>query len=220
LSFDSSRLTVTLVAGAYALLSPCGYPMLPGYISYYLGVTSSLIKAVSHGVACVLGMITVFSTIGAIASLVGSVINPFISYLELVAGISTILFGVSILIEIDFSPLNLLLKAPKSRGAAGIFLYGVIYGLATLGCSAPVFFSILSWAIASGPMNGFITFLAYAIGMSVPVILTTVLVVMAKKSILKKIVKMTPWLQKMSGIILIIIGTYLIYYYYTVSMVL
>jgi cytochrome c-type biogenesis protein len=219
LSSEFSRLTVTFVAGAYALLSPCGYPMLPGYISYYLGIKSSLRKAVTHGVACVLGIITVFSTIGAIASLLGSVINPLIPYLELVAGIATILFGISILIEIDFSPLNLLLKAPKTRGAVGIFLYGVIYGLATLGCSAPLFFSILFLAIASGSLNGFITFLVYALGMSVPLILTTVLVVMAKKSILKKIVTMTSRLQKMSGIILLIIGTYLIYYYYTVSMV-
>ncbi len=219
MSSDFSRLTVTFVAGAYALLSPCGYPMLPGYISYYLGITSSLRKAVFHGVACVSGIITVFSTIGAITSLVGSVINPFIPYLELVAGISTILFGLSILFEIDFSPLNLLFKAPKSRGAVGIFLYGIIYGLATLGCSAPLFFSILFLAIASGPVTGFITFLVYAIGMSVPLILTTVLVVMAKKSILKKIVTMTPKLQKMSGIVLIIIGVYLLYYYYTVSMV-
>jgi cytochrome c biogenesis protein CcdA len=157
--------------------------------------------------------------IGAIASLVGSVINPFIPYLELIAGISTILFGISIFFEIDFSPLNLLFKAPKNRGVVGIFLYGVIYGLATLGCSAPLFFSILFLAIASGPVTGFITFLVYAIGMSVPLILTTVLVVMAKKSILKKIVTMTSKLQKMSGIVLIIIGIYLLYYYYTVSIV-
>ncbi len=216
---DPSGLTITLAAGASALLSPCGYPMLPGYISYYMGVKSSLRKAVPHGLACALGIVTVFSTIGAIASLVGAVINPYIPILELVAGIATVFLGVTMLIEINFSALSLPLKAPKRRGTTGIFLYGVVYGLATLGCSAPIFFAILFWAIAGGLVSGIITFLIYSIGMGLPMILTTILVAMAKEATLKRIVNVTPWLQKISGVILIIIGIYLIYFYYTVTFV-
>ncbi len=211
---DLSGMTFILAAGASALFSPCGYPMLPGYISYYMGTKTSLGKAVPHGIACTLGIVTVFSTIGIIASLLGSVINPYIPLLELVAGIATILLGISMLIEIRLPTISLPLKAPRRKGAVGIFLYGVVYGLATLGCSAPIFFAILFLAIAEGLVNGVITFLVYALGMGLPLILTAVLVAMAKEVTLKRIVKMMPWLQKISGIILIVIGIYLIYFYY------
>ena len=59
-----------------------------------------------------------------------------------------------------------------------------------------------------------ITFVVYAIGMGLPIIITTIFVVKAKKLMLRRIVKMMPWVQKISGIVLIVIGIYLIYFYY------
>jgi cytochrome c biogenesis protein CcdA len=214
LSLDPSNLAFAFAAGASAFLSPCGYPMLPGYISYYMGTELSSVKALYTGLTCTLGLITTFSIIGAIASIVGNVINPYIPLLELVAGVTTILFGVTMLFEINL-PFMLALKAPKRKGFIGIYLYGIIYGLATLGCSAPIFFATLFWAIVqSGPLNGLITFLVYSIGMGVPLIVTSILVSLVKKRILKRLTKMTPKIQKFSGTILVIIGVYLIYYYY------
>lgn len=174
-------------------------------------------KAVPSGVACTLGLVTVFSVIGAMASILGSLINPYIPLLELVAGLATILLGVSMLIEIRFPSFSLPIKAPKRRGFIGLFLYGAVYGLATLGCSAPVFFAILFWAIAGGGLlNGIITFIAYAVGMGLPLILTTILLAMAKELALRRMVRMLPWLRRISGAVLIIIGVYLTYLYFTV----
>ena len=213
---DLPGLMFIFAAGASALLSPCGFPMLPGYILYYMGSKASLGKAVPSGIACTLGLVTVFSIIGAMGSILGSLINPYIPLLELVAGLATIVLGVSMLIEIRFPSFSLPIKAPKRRGFIGLFLYGAVYGLATLGCSAPIFFAILFWAIAGGRLlNGIITFMIYAMGMGLPLILTTILLSMARELTLKRMVKMLPWLHKISGIILIIIGVYLTYFYYT-----
>lgn len=214
LSLDPSNLTFAFVAGASAFLSPCGYPMLPGYISYYMGTELSSIKALYTGVTCTLGLITTFSIIGAVASILGNIINPYIPLLELLAGVTTVLFGVSMLFDINI-PFTPALKAPKRKGFIGIYLYGIIYSLATLGCSAPIFFATLFWAIAqSGPINGLITFLVYSLGMGVPLITTTILVSLVKKKIIKRLTKLTAKIQKFSGIILVFIGVYLIYYYY------
>lgn len=216
MALDLSGLIFAFTAGVFSLLSPCGFPMLPGYISYYVGSKTSLRKAVPDGVACTLGLITVFSIIGAIASILGSVINPYITILELVAGIVTIFLGISMLTEIKLPRFSVSLKAPEQKGVTGIFFYGALYGLAALGCSAPIFFAVLFWAIAGGGLlNGIVTFIVYAVGMGLPLILTTVLVAMAKEIALKRIVEMLPLLQKISGLILIIIGIYLIYFYYS-----
>lgn len=215
--YDFTGFTFVLVAGASALLSPCGFPMLPGYISYYIGSKTSAMKTISAGIACTLGLFTVFSLIGMASSLLGSMINPYIPFLEVIAGVATILLGASMLVKIKFLTFSAPLKAPKRKGLIGIFIYGVIYGSATLGCSAPVFFAVLFWAIIGGGLlNGIITFLVYAFGMGLPLILTTILLAKAKETTVKKLVKMTPWIQRFSGIILIIIGIYLIYFYYTV----
>jgi len=215
LSPDLSGLTLIFTAGALTLLSPCGFPMLPGYISYYMGAKASLEKAVSGGVACTLGLLTVFSAIGVVVSTLGSLVSRYIPLLELVAGLIVIFMGISMIAEIRFPTFFTISRAPRQRGLIGVFLYGVVYGLAALGCSAPIFFSILFYAVsAGGPLYGMITFVVYAIGMGLPIIITTILVAKAKKFMLERMVKMIPWFQKISGIVLIIIGAYLIYFYY------
>jgi len=215
LALDSSGLIFIFTAGALALLSPCGFPMLPGYISYYIGAKASLEKAVSGGVACTLGLLSVFSAIGVAVSTLGSFVSRYIPLLELVAGLIVVFMGISMIIEIRFPTFFTISRAPRQRGLVGIFLYGVVYGLATLGCSAPIFFSILFYAVAAGgPLHGMITFVVYVIGMGLPIIVTTILVAKAKKLMLERMVKMIPWFQKISGLVLIIIGVYLIYFYY------
>jgi cytochrome c biogenesis protein CcdA len=87
--------------------------------------------------------------------------------------------------------------------------------LAGVGCSAPIFLSVLVYAISSGLINGVITFITYALGMGVPLIITSVLLAEAKEYIIRKISRATPLLQKSSGIVLIIVGIYLLYLYYT-----
>jgi len=215
LSPDLSGLTLIFTAGALTLLSPCGFPMLPGYISYYMGAKASLEKAVSGGVACTLGLLTVFSAIGVVVSTLGSLVSRYIPLLELVAGLIVISMGISMIAEIRFPTFFTISRAPRQRGLIGVFLYGVVYGLAALGCSAPIFFSILFYAVSAGGLfYGMITFVVYALGMGLPIIITTILVAKAKKFMLERMLKMIPWFQKIGGIVLIIIGAYLIYFYY------
>jgi cytochrome c biogenesis protein CcdA len=214
LSLDPSGLIFVFTAGIFALFSPCGFPMLPGYISYYIGTKASLGKAIPGGIACTLGLVTMFSIIGVIVATFGSLISLYIPLLEIIAGVFMIFLGLTVMFEIRLPMFDLPVKATKRKGFIGLFLYGFAYGMATLGCSAPIFFSILSYAIATGSaLQGILTFIVYAIGMGVPLIIVTILVVKAKKLMLKKIVRMMPWIEKISGIILIIIGFYLIYFY-------
>jgi cytochrome c-type biogenesis protein len=217
LSLDPSGLSFIFTAGVFALFSPCGFPMLPGYISYYMGTKTSLGKAIPSGITCTLGLITTFSIIGTVATTLGGLLSPYIPLLEIVAGIVTIFLGVVIFFELKYPTFGLSIKAPKQKGAIGLFLYGITYGMATLGCSAPIFFSILSYAIATGSIfQGVLTFIVYALGMGFPLIIITVLIVETKKFILRRIVKLIPSIQKISGMVLIFIGIYLIYFYLTV----
>ncbi len=212
---EISGLPLVFAAGVFALFSPCAYPLLPGYILYYLGSDAGLRRALLGGGICFLGLVSIFSIFGFISSIVGKLIYPFISWLVLVAGIIIILMGLSMLAGAKFPTLFIPIRASGRKGIIGMFLYGIAYGLATFGCSAPIFFSILLFSIVSGGiLNGIITFLIYALGMGIPLILTTILVVRAKELVCRRVLKVMPFVQKMGGSILIIIGIYLLYSYY------
>ncbi len=212
---DISGSILVFAAGVFALFSPCAYPLLPGYILYYLGSDASLRRALLGGGTCFLGLISIFSIFGVISTVVGNLTYSSISLLVLVAGIMIIIMGLAMLVGAKFPTLFMPIRASGRKGLIGMFLYGIAYGLATFGCSAPIFFSIFLFSIvAGGILNGIITFLIYALGMGIPLILTTILVVKAKELIYKRVFKAMPYVQKIGGLILIIIGIYLLYSYY------
>ena len=206
-------LTFAFTAGVFAIFSPCGFPMFIGYISYYIGSKAPLDRALSNGVLCTLGLLTTFSIIGVSASVIGGLISNYIPLLHFLAGIIIIILGFIVMVEIRIPPFFPFLRAPKRKGVFSIFLYGIVYGLALLSCSAPIFLSVLFYAITVGSLlQGFIIIFSYAVGMSFPLVIITFLVARAKGWILESMVKATPLLNRISGVILIVVGAYLLYY--------
>ncbi len=49
MSVDTAGIAFAFTAGLLSLFSPCGYALIPGYISYYLGSDFSVVKAVTGG---------------------------------------------------------------------------------------------------------------------------------------------------------------------------
>jgi len=217
LSLDVPGLALVFSTGALALFSPCSFPMLPGYVLYYVGSKGSPKRALYAGAACTLGVLAVFSVIGLAASALRLLAPHHAPLLGLVAGIIVISMGVGMMVELKLPALFAVTRAPRQRGLASAFLYGIAYGLASSGCSIPIFLSIVLYAIVAGgplgPLYGAMAFLVYALGMGASLIAITVLAAKAKELVLKRVAGATPWLQRASGALLIAIGAYLIYSY-------
>jgi cytochrome c-type biogenesis protein len=211
MSIQLSGLALAFTAGIFSIFSPCGYALLPGYISFYLGPGSSVVKAVSGAIVCTFGLITVFSSLGLLASGFGVLLPQLIPLLNLLAGVILIVMGVATTMQVNLPYISVPLVAPHRKGHIGFYLFGAVYGLASAGCSAPIFLSILFYAISKGLVNGVLTFTAYAIGMGTPLTLTSILVAEAKEFLIKRVHRFTPWFQRVSGIILIVVGVYLLY---------
>jgi cytochrome c biogenesis protein CcdA len=160
----------------------------------------------------------VFSAIGLAASALRVLEPQRIPLLELAAGLMVISMGAIMVAELRFPAPFVVSRAPRRGGLIGAFLYGVAYGLAASSCSAPIFLSVILYAVVAGgplgPLHGAITFVVYAIGMGIPIIAVTILAAKARRFILERMVEMTPRLQRVSGIVLIMMGAYLIYSYY------
>jgi len=214
LSLDLPGLAFALTAGVLTVFSPCGYALLPGYVSYYLGSRLSLMRAVYGGVACTLGLVTVFSVIGGLSSALGAVLPRLVQLFNLLAGLILVLMGSAILLKLRLPYLTLPVSPSRRSGLTGFYLYGVVYGLSGVGCSAPIFLSLLVFALSRGLVNGIVTFIVYAVGMGLPLILTIVLVAKADEIIIRRISGATPLIQRAGGVALILVGLYLFYYHY------
>lgn len=214
MSVDTAGIAFAFTAGLLSLFSPCGYVLLPGYISYYLGSDFSVVRAVTGGLVCTLGLMTVYSLIGVLASSLGAVVSSVITGVNLVAGLMMITMGVAALLHVNLPFIQVGASPSRRQGLVGLYLFGLVYGVAGVGCSAPVFISVFFYALSGGALNGVLTFLVYSLGMGLPLIVTSVLVARAKEVMIGRISRATERLQRVSGVVLIAVGLYLIYYNY------
>jgi cytochrome c-type biogenesis protein len=211
MSLDPLGLMFAFTAGVFALFSPCAFPLFPGYISFYLGIDVAAKKAIECGTVCALGLLTVLCAIGVVASLAGSLVFTYLSFLQPLVGLFMILMGLSMIIEISLPTFQPSIRIQKNRKFSSLFLYGVAYGLATIGCSAPIFFSILFYAVLSGEFfHIMLTFVSYAFGMTLPLVIATIVVARSRDLVMKKVVRATPILHRIGGVVLMLLGVYLI----------
>ena len=214
MSLDLPGLAFALTAGVLSVFSPCGYALLPGYVSYYLGSRLSTARALSGGMACTLGLVTVFTVIGGLSSSLGTVLTWIVPQLNLLAGLVLIVMGAATLKQIGVPFLKVPSGLSRRTGLTGFYFFGLVYGLAGVGCSAPIFISVVVFAASRGLANGVLTFVAYAIRMGVPLMLTSVLVAQANEVLLRRISEATPRLQRVSGAMLVLVWLYLFYFHY------
>jgi cytochrome c biogenesis protein CcdA len=106
----------------------------------------------------------------------------------------------------------------EERGRySGLFAYGAAYGLASMGCQAPVFIAlILAAFFAGGFMNALLVFVLFGLGMALMMVTVTVLVGKAKAKVIVRLRGLMPLMKRVSGAILIIAGVYLTWVYVSV----
>ena len=212
-AIDMFGVALSFAAGVFSLLSPCGYALLPGYLSYYLGSNLSSRKAILGGLLCTAGLVAVFSTVGALASALEVFSPQLTSIFSLTAGLIVALMGLFMILEVRVPQISKItfLKTSQKRGLFNLLIFGLAYGMASVGCSAPIFLSMILYAASRGFINGVAAFVAFAAGMGVPLTLTGVLVAEARVLILKKITDLTPRLHRISGLLLVAVGLYMVY---------
>ena len=86
----------TFIEGIASFISPCLLPMLPIYISYFIGEDDKKTKkAILNSVGFVLGFTIVFLMLSIFASSLGGMLSGYIKYVKIVFGILIILLGLN-----------------------------------------------------------------------------------------------------------------------------
>jgi cytochrome c-type biogenesis protein len=225
----NAELALAFSAGMVATVNPCGFAMLPAYLSYFLGLEvrsagpdgrpgpeqrAPVTRALMVSAAVTAGFLVVFGVMGFAWSSVSGVIGTRLPYFTLVVGIALIGLGVAMLR--GFEPVISLPKVQldsSRRELWSMFLYGISYAIASLSCTIPIFIGIVSTTLERESFAaGVATFLAYGLGMGMTLAILTLGVALARTGIVRTFRSILPYVNKISGGFLIVAGAFVGYY--------
>jgi cytochrome c biogenesis protein CcdA len=218
-------------AGMVSTVNPCGFSVLPAYLSLYLGDrddgtgTSHFIlrggRALLIGTAVTLGFTVLFSFFGVIIWAGGYVLMQYLPWLGLFVGAVLACLGLFLLAGKSVHtalPARLAhrIGTPESQGLKTYFLFGIGYGMASLGCTLPIFLVVVGSAIKSqGFSNGLFQFFSYSLGMGAVLTSLAVSLAVFKGGMATYLRRLLPHMGRIAGTLLLISGSYQIYYWLT-----
>ena len=180
------------------------------------------------GSVCGLGSVIFFLFLGIGVSILGSSFSHYLIRIKPLIALFIIILGVILVANVSMDLSKIRNRIPihfstrKNAGAVSVgsfFLYGFGYGLATTGCSFPIFVSLIVVPITSGRfLTGFLTFASFALAMGLMMVIVTLLVGFSKDALIKSLIRSTEKIKRMSGLILILAGLYLGYYFIRAGM--
>jgi len=215
--FDSMPYVVSLVAGILSFLSPCVLPLVPIYFFYITGISAmelqsrpldkkERLKIFFNSLMFILGFSLVFILLGAaMAHLIGNFFNNKV--FNIVAAIVIIIFGLHMggFFKIKFLQYEKRLNLQN----VGSFLLGVSFSLGWTPCIGPIFGTIVGMA-ASEPAKSVFMMILYTLGLAIPFVLMALFTVASLK-IIEKMKKYMGIIEKVSGILLMLVGIYMLY---------
>jgi cytochrome c-type biogenesis protein len=214
------------LAGFASFFAPCAFPLLPGYVSYYMGVVEGSGKGGRSpfylGAIGGLGIVSFFSVIGLSIGLLGAPIAPYLTKFKPFIALAIALLGVALIkgytLESDYLD-RVRLRIVQGSAREGsppkrIFLFGVAYGTASLGCTLPVFAALMLYSLSLGSVvQGVAVFLTYSLAMGAAMFLATLLIARTEKTFIRKLSTSTAAIKKGSGVVLVLVGLYLSYFF-------
>ena len=207
---------LTFIEGIASFISPCLLPMVPIYLSYFIGEDDDKNnKAILNSVGFVLGFTIVFLILSIFASQLGSILSSNIRYIKIIFGIVIILFGLNYmdLLKIKFlNKSNMKNLNTKNFNFYKAIIFGILFSVSWTPCIGTFLSSaLLLIAKEQDIVKGIIMMLLYSIGLGIPFIISAILIEKLK-NVFDYIKKHYDIIKKISGVILIGAGIYMIFF--------
>ena len=222
----SVSLSLAAITGALSVLNPCGFPLLPAFLSFYVGTddtrlpsaTTRAAQGLQVGLLVTAGFLGVFTVIGLPISLGANTVARVIPWVGLGVGALLVIVGAA-----AFAGKTVRLTHPPGahrdgRSRATVIAFGAGYGLASLGCTLPLFLTLIAASLtADGTASSVIVFATFGAGMGVVMMALSVTAAFARHGLTRLLGTALPWLSRASGVMLIAAGAYLSYYWWRIK---
>ncbi len=231
---DLDTLGFAVAAGLVAALNPCGFAMLPGYLSLVVAGESTagestagestadesrsrsraVGRALAATAAMATGFVVVFGAFGLVIAPLTTSVEQYLPAVTVVIGILLVVLGGFLLAGRE---LTILLPRPgrgaPTRRIGSMVGYGIAYALASLSCTIGPFLAVTSATFRTGSaVGGLLAYVAYGIGMAIMVGLLAVATAVASSSVLTGTRRLLPYVNRISGGLLVVSGLYVTYY--------
>ncbi len=208
-------LIIAFIAGLVSFLSPCVLPLIPGFLSYLSGVSTSEADSAKNKLIVflntiffVLGFTIVFSILGVLINgIFADVAFSIRTWLGRIGGIIIILFGLVLMkvISLPFLEREHKFKVKKTRITyVTSFMFGLAFAAGWTPCIGAVLASILTLAAVSAK-NAFYLLASYSLGLTLPFLITG-LFVSRMQDFINRHAKSLYYVNYVFGILLIILG--------------
>lgn len=208
-------------AGLVAALNPCGFAMLPVYMTLVVrgdgtGELSALRRAGVATIEMVLGFMTVFGVFGLLTVSAASAVQQYLPYVTVLIGVALVGLGIWSLAGRHLPGLNPVIQsgrwAPTVRGGS-MFGYGIGYAIASLSCTVGPFLAVTAASFRSGLIiDGLLTYLVYAAGMSLIVGVLAIAAAFANPVGMYRMRRILPYVNRIGGALIFVVGLYVAYY--------
>lgn len=214
-------IALAFAAGLVATVNPCGFAMLPAYLSYFIGIedhsgrAAPARSALTVGAVVSSGFIFVFGVAGVLITLGLRFVIDLIPWFAIVVGFGVIGLGIAMLFGYQLSVgLPKAKRARTDKGYRSVFAFGVSYAVASLSCTLPVFLTVVATQVTRGSfVGGIATFLAYGAGMSLVLVGVTVALAFGKQGLVARLKSSMKYIGKVSGALLILAGGYIVWFW-------
>ena len=211
-------IVVALLAGLLSFLSPCVLPLVPSYLGFVTGMNAAEMAdrrrvAMIQSTLFVLGFTTIFLLLGAGATAIGAALATHKALVGRVGGVLIIFFGLVSMGVIKIPALQMEARVhlqEKPLGVLGAFLVGMAFGAGWTPCLGPILGAILTLASTSETVGrGMLLLGAYSAGLAIP-FLVAAWAVESFFGWFQKFRTYLPWVQRISGALLVLVGILLV----------
>lgn len=206
---------LTFLEGIASFISPCLLPMLPIYISYFSGSDLKKNKALKNSIAFVFGFSLIFIILAILSNRAGVFLTKYVKYIKYVFGVIIIFLGLNYMEVFKFDLFSKFKKYNsdvKDMGVLKSFVFGIMFSISMTPCVGTFLSSaLLLIANQESLLKGIILIVLYCLGLGIPFIISSLLIDKLKNvfNIIKKNYKIV---KIISGVILLIMGIYLIFF--------
>ncbi|OUD03887.1 cytochrome c biogenesis CcdA family protein [Streptomyces swartbergensis] len=214
-------LALALTAGMLAAVNPCGFALLPAYLSLLVlgddtpSRTAAVARALVATAAMTAGFAAVFALFGLAIAPVAGQVQQHLPWFTIGFGLLLALVGGWLLAGRDLPALlPKLRRAPTvTRSVPSMALFGAAYAIASLGCTIAPFLAIVVSAFRSGStLEGITLFTAYAAGMGLIVGTAALSLALTRTARVGRLRRLGALASRTGGGLLLLVGAYVAYY--------
>jgi len=213
---------LALAAGVLAAVNPCGFALLPAYLSLLVVAdgpparrSAAIGRALALTAAMTVGFVVVFGAFGLALAPTAGLVQRHLPWFTITFGLLLAVLGGWLIAgrQLPALPWKPSRAPTLTRSMPSMALFGVAYALASMSCTIGPFLAIVVSSLRAGsPLEGVGLFVAYGVGMGLVVGTLALAVALARASLVVHLRRGARWLSRLGGLLLILTGGYVAWY--------